>query len=413
MEQEKINIEARLKKTIQEVKYLATENSWRYRPLMRYCFLKYEQLQYWLYKTDIWKELSAYPEFRDYTLEECQQDLDTLCQWGNLIPVQDTAKARTVEEFKTKQYRYQLSEYSVEIERMTIALENLAVEGGSLEPSLIERICEALRRLPKMAQAEYTATGAWWHSLNTDFKVLNQNYQDYMRSFHSLKAEELLKSSAFISYKDSVIAYLREFIKGLQSNAALIEEELRRVDENIIEEMIEKILTYEMSIPRLELLDETEIRERIYGRWLSIKGWFLGTESRDSEVVRLFNITNELIRKITRYAVQILESLNSAANRKEEYKKLAELFLNCSSMEECHKLSSLAFGVFNSRHFKGDLSRPTDSITGSVYDEPPLMVEIRPRIRTYREKASKLPIIDKSKQKEKLYGQYINDLRRE
>ena len=49
-------------------------------------------------------------------------------QWKNLIPVQDTAKARTVEEFKTKQFRYQLTEYAVEIERMTIALENLSVK---------------------------------------------------------------------------------------------------------------------------------------------------------------------------------------------------------------------------------------------------------------------------------------------
>jgi len=87
-----MKINTKLTKGIQEVKYLATENSWRYRPLMRYCFYRYEQLEYWLYKEEIWEELRKYPEFTAYTLEECQQDLETLVQWGNLVPVQDTAK---------------------------------------------------------------------------------------------------------------------------------------------------------------------------------------------------------------------------------------------------------------------------------------------------------------------------------
>ena len=327
-----MRVSAKLTKAIQEVKYLATENSWRYRPLMRYCFYQYEQLKYWLYKEEIFEELRKSPEFAAYTIEECQQDLETLTEWGNLIPVQDTAKARTVEEFKTKQFRYQLSEYAVEIERMTLTLENLSVEGASLEPSLIERIREAIKQIPAMAEAAPNVTGSWWHGLNADFKTLNQNYQDYIRSFHSLRAEELMKSTAFIAYKDSIIGYLREFIKGLQSNSYWIEEELRGLDERIIRTVLKKVFTYEKSIPRLETVSERDIEENIRGRWQSIRQWFLGTETRNSEVLKLFDITNELIRKITRYAAQIMENLNSAANRKEEYKKLAELFLDRKSV---------------------------------------------------------------------------------
>ena len=66
------------------------------------------------------------------------------------------------------------------------------------------------------------------------------------------------------------------------------------------------------------------------------------------------NITNEIIRKITRFAAQIAESRNSAANRKEEYKKLCEMFLKCETIDEAHKLSALAFGIFNMKHIKGD-----------------------------------------------------------
>ena len=58
----------------------------------------------------------------------------------NLVVEQDTKNARTLEEFKNRKYRYMLSSYSVEIERFVEHLENLHIEGASLEPSLLDRI---------------------------------------------------------------------------------------------------------------------------------------------------------------------------------------------------------------------------------------------------------------------------------
>ena len=44
-------------------------------------------------------------------------------------------------------------------------------------------------------------------------------------------------------------------------------------------------------------------------RWQSLFNWFVG-ENDNNEVNRLFEITNEIIRKITRYALQIGELHN-------------------------------------------------------------------------------------------------------
>ena len=68
-------------------------------------------------------------------MEQCQNDLQALNEWGNLTAHQDTSKASTIQEFKNKRYRYQLSEYSVAIERMTIELEQMEIEGASLPVS--------------------------------------------------------------------------------------------------------------------------------------------------------------------------------------------------------------------------------------------------------------------------------------
>ena len=67
------------------------------------------------------------PLFADYRLEQCQQDLTMLTEWKNLNTIQDTKKgSHPSKNSRTKKYRYQMTEYSVEIERLVIRLENLS-----------------------------------------------------------------------------------------------------------------------------------------------------------------------------------------------------------------------------------------------------------------------------------------------
>lgn len=409
-----MDITTKLTKPIIETKYLTAENCWRYRPILRYFFLQYEKIRYWMYKEEVFEALKSHAYFETYSMEQCKQDLDVLVGWGNLVPVQDTSRASTVEEFKNKQFRYQLSEYSVEIERLTIRLENIFVEGASLEPTLFERIKDEVLKINVIANEDMKNVGIWWRDLNTDFKRLNQNYQDYMRSFHSLRAEELMKTREFIAYKDSIIEYLREFVKGLQRNAHIIEDALRNLPEETIKKLLNKAFENEKSIPRIDSeITDSMLFDNITGRWESFRDWFLGANSRESEVVRLLEITNDIIRKITRYASQIAESRNSAANRKEEYKKLCEMFLVCENIDEAHKLSSMAFGIFNTRHIKGDFTRKTESINSGVYDEEPAQIEIKPKVRNYREKSPRSSIQDKTESKRRLKQEYIRKIEQE
>ena len=124
--------------------------------------------------------MKADPFFADYRLEQCQQDLAMLVEWKNLNTIQDTRKVASIEEFKNKKYRYQMSEYSVEIERLVMRLENLFVEGASLEPTLLERIRRNVDRFEEMSKKDTDTVYTWWNDLNNDFIRLNQNYKDYL-----------------------------------------------------------------------------------------------------------------------------------------------------------------------------------------------------------------------------------------
>lgn len=226
-----MQVSDKLIKPVMEVKYLSADNADRYRCIMRIFFENYEKLKYRLYQEDVYEEMLKDSFFADYRPEQCLQDLTMLTEWGNLNPIQDTRKVASIAEFKNRKYRYQMSEYSVEIERLIIRLENLYIEGASLEPTLLERIRKSIEILPEIAEKDYDEVHIWWTDLITDFVRLNQNYQDYVRDLNSLKAEKMMRTMEFLVFKDRLIDYLRGFIKGLQRNVGVIEENLRSYDE--------------------------------------------------------------------------------------------------------------------------------------------------------------------------------------
>lgn len=409
-----MHITEQLQKPVKEANYLNVENTDRYRPILRLFYLKYERMKYWLYQEDVFEELREDPYFSGYTMEQCQQDLAALASWGNLVTIQDSKNVRTLEEFKNRRYQYQLSEYTVEIERMVIRLENLSVEGASLEPTLLERIKEALARLPQMQDASVEQAYGWWQGLENDFVRLNQNYQDYMRALNSARAEELMRTQEFLVFKDHLIEYLRTFVKALQQNVTIIEIYIKNADPAQMQGILEKVVEYEMNIPRIDAqADRNAIRERMHGKWASIEEWFVNKGNQEAEAVKVFDATNEIIRKITRYATRLSEMSNMGANRREEYFKVAEMFAKCQGIHEAHRLAACVFGVEAPLHLKGDLARATDSMHSSIYEEEPYVVKLAPRVRTYREKAKRSGIVDRSREQEQIRREMLERLERE
>lgn len=394
-----------------EAKYLNADNVDRYRSIMRIFYENYEKLKYWMYQEEVYQAMIQDPYFSEYRLEQCQQDLNALTEWKNLVTIQDTRKVSSLEEFKNKKYRYQMSEYSVEIERLVIRLENLFIEGASLEPTLLERIRHQVERFSDMVYADTEAVYVWWNDLNNDFIRLNQNYQDYIRDLNSVKAEEMMRTKEFLLFKDKLVEYLRSFIKGLQRNVGVIEESLRLLDSDVINLILEKVIEYEMSIPRMDVEVSRElIEEKTKGRYKSIRNWFVAENGQENEAAKLFDATNDIIRRITRYATQLSEKNALGGNRKEEYRKVAEIFLKCRDLDEAGKMSAMVFGIERPYHFKSSHVRETESMNKGVYEEAADEILLKPRVRTYREKVNRSSITDVSKEKEETRKQMARQI---
>lgn len=409
-----MNITEKMFKPLTEVRYLTAENVDRYRVIIRLFYEKYEKMKYWLYQEEVLEEVRSLSVFSTYTMEMCQQDLAALKAWGNLDTIQDTRHAGTIEEFKNRKYSYQLTQTTVEIERMVIRLEHMEYEGSSLEPSLLERIAAAVNEIPIIAKENPEKISGWWKNFQEDFRRLNQNYMDYMHELNSAKAETMMQTEAFMLFKDRMIEYLRSFIKSLQRVIPVIEKRLTELDREAVEYILEQVVQYELSIPHFdEVLEEQQLRDNIRGQWQSFEEWFLHSEEMDSQVAILFETTNEMIRKITRYAARISEQSNAGANRREEYLQLARIFGRCETIEEAHRLSACVFGIEKPFHLKGNYARETDSIYSGVYDEPASVVMLQPRTRSFKGRSSRSTVADHSRKKKETREAVLQQLQQE
>lgn len=388
-----------LEEEIKETAYLTAENAFRYRPIMRFFYEKYEQAENWLYKEDVHQALKEHQ--KEYTLEECARDLDFLVSKKSLTTMQDTENANTLEKFKFKNFRYQMTDYAIEIERMTIRLEEMEVKVTSLESRLFERIKTHLTKLMDITSKNENELYEIWADLTTDFTNLNQSYQDFLKKFNEPETEELLQSTLFIEFKNDLIHYLENFIKEYIRYSKEIQDILKEITEENVNIFMDSLVEHHKKAPKVRPnFDFNHLKEINKGRYTSIKKWFYN-ESGMSEGERLLKATTNIISKITKYASNLIELHGNMIQRKEDYKKLAKLFDKEETLKDAHTLASTVLGVNIIRHFKGISNVLSDSIVNS-YEVEPIEIEIDPMKRGMKIIHQRTPIKDNSKEKQKI-----------
>ena len=203
-------------------------------------------------------------------MDQLVLDLNALVKWKNLTPIQDPGRVYTIADYKNKQYQYTMSEYAVEIERLTVRLENIFLESGNLSTNFFVRLEKSLDEASMMERTSLKEVNEWWNLLQEDFKRLNQNYQDYLRDFYSGKTEQLMKSVEFIVHKDKFIQYLTDFVQEMQRHSRKIERILVQNIPVIEETVLEKVVQSKLDIPHAQLEvhgnAEQSIRENVQGK---------------------------------------------------------------------------------------------------------------------------------------------------
>lgn len=385
---------------ISETKYLSADNYTVYRTIMRIFYLEHQKMHYQMDRDTVLSMLQRQPQFAQYTPERLTLDLQQLVSWKNLTPIQDPRKPRTIAEFKNRQFQYMMSQSAIEIERMTITLENLSTRTAGLSASPFRRIREDLYKAERLDDLPLREVHAWWQDLQEDFQRLSQNHQDYLREFYGPGMEMQMKSVDFILYKQNLVRYLEDFIQDLQRSAAQIGAQLERFSSEQTAHILELVQRSELEIPRPQSEQtpnwKDELQARCRGVWQSLSNWFTGSEATARQVL---DVTNEVIRRTVQNAALLVQMENMGVSNKAELNHLLSLFAGFQSLEKAHQLSALVFGVQQARHFTFSFVRETERVDLSTYEELPFEYPLQPRTRSYKPRLDRSGFADKSAQK--------------
>lgn len=373
-----------LLKPIIEMSYLNAQNVGRYRCIMRFFYDQHQRLRYWLKPQEIFDGITALELLEaDYTLEQCQKDLGQLVEWNNLVPRHDGGRSATVEEYLRKKFRYQMTPYAVEIERLVAGLEKIRGYGGSLEPTLFENIAASLDRL-ESASTPFPPGEAvsLWEKVYGDFVKLTENASDYIASLQSSKVEELMLTEAFLIYKESVTRYLQDFIQGLQRYAYKIEAVLATTRQNIADTFLSDVQRDLSARPQLdEPLTPDEQLNKLREEWQSLVRWFAGHEGEHSDVYFLEQTTKDTIARIVRNALRIQEKHRLGVSRRRELDYLGKWFFSLEELGDAHRLAAHTFALYRCRHFQGIDEKNTDNTEVSMWQAGPNIRELHSRSR--------------------------------
>ncbi len=384
---------------IDEVKYLSQENTPYYRIIMRFFYNKYEQAEYWLYKEDIYDGIKD--NFDDYSIEELERNLEFLVQNNSLTRLQDTENISSLNDWMFRNYRYQITDKAVIVERMTIEFEELEVKVTSLEPRLFERISTLVKKLVNINNLTENQIYEIWTDLTNDFKNLNEQYQDFLKKFHEAKTEELLQSEAFLEFKSSMINYINNFISSYIKASTDIKNALLDIDSSKVNYMMDMLISHQKKAPKISPeFDFDKLRRVNLGKWNSIDKWFVNANGI-SEGERLLEATQKIIAKIYKYASSLLELHGNMINRKEDYIHAIKMFDAFKNISDAEKLSLSLFGIIKSKHFKGTSEINTDSLIPS-YDVDTIEIPVSSQVREYKVKNDITPIQDKTNEKKEI-----------
>src|SRR3984893_13613165 len=259
---------------LQIFSYLVTSNRVRwYRVIMRFFLQCHRELYRYQLTAQEVRDTVRTTFDPEYTLEQCQNDLAALKEWGNITTIYDSSRATSIASFLSPALLYQATPEGIAIETFLDEQTRASMGKGSLRQgdlphlwNLLQNIDEALR----IHAGELTATDGRemaeeWQRAFEIWNTMAREAAQYLANMIQAAQQGRPDFDAYQAYKAAVVAYVHGFAQSLTLYSrrirALLAEwiETGKKDRlvNIVAEHLEPPSpTLEQRTPREELLQE-------------------------------------------------------------------------------------------------------------------------------------------------------------
>jgi uncharacterized protein (TIGR02677 family) len=320
------------------------------------------------------------------TLEEAQQALAQLVEWGNLQAQPDTARVATIEDFYRKRLLYRLTSGGEAVEAGLKVFVATLARRAELQSVALEDIRARLLALADLSREE-PMDAAKIHATLRDlvhvFEGLAANAEAFMtglsRSIDLARAE----AGVVMSFKSRLIDYLERFIGDLVTRSSQIVELLEALapGESALLELAAGREARDVAPGDAEA-EEQSAAARLTSwreRWAGLRRWFLSEGRGYSQAELLRKSALAAIPRLLQAVAALNERRAGRSDRAADFRRLALWFLEASGDDEAHRLWRAAFALSPARHLA---LTPKDRDVGtsvSWKDAPP--IEVFPQLR--------------------------------
>lgn len=391
--------EHQMVKKIWAANYLTVENVERYRKIMRFFYTNHRQMQGVLYRPEILEYMRSEHDV-SYKEFELNQDLENLVSWGNLQRQQEMIRPKSIEEYRNKNFRYQITNEGIIVEEMVFQLTHKKnATRGALDEKGIRRLLKLLNQLIN-GEGDLLEN---WLATRQEFRKIGEDTANYIGYITSPDVDSRMKAEQFLIYKDRFVNYLRNFIATVQSLYHQFKVVVAKIDQIDQETLIEELYQKELEIPTFDGMSKEEVTEQFQGEVRTIKTWFLGRENRPSEYENLMQQTDQMITKITGLIYFYGQEVQQYQSRRKDYLQIAKWFQQAEDLAEAQKRYAAIFGLSQTRHFYVPEASEATSTKQDSWELPASTLFLNNRGRGARlERKAKSFTIDYEQQKAQL-----------
>ena len=407
--------------------YLVNSNRIRwYRVIMRFFFQCHRELyRYQLTAQEVRDAVRAALD-ADYTLEQCQNDLAALKEWGNVTTIYDSSRATSIASFLSPALLYQATPEGIAIETFLDEQARANMGKGSLRQGDLPHLWKSLQLLDEELHMPATGlTPAWGREVTEEwqraFEIWNTMARDaaqYLANMIQAAQQGRPDLEAYQAYKAAVVAYVHGFAQALTQYSRRIRVLLSEWSETGKKEQLIKIIAQHLEPPAPTLENrssEAELLQEARNQVEALMNWFTLGKNADSFRRNALAEVDKVVRRASVLAASARPNANYATN----LNLLAHQLLQAKDGETAQQLFSLAFANLLPVHLpeslSGTASAAYDAKDGNVWQEPPgVTLRLRPISRANRgEHPLEDPVIDNRTIIRKLVVQYEEKLQQE
>lgn len=394
---------------VQIFSYLVSPNRTRwYRVIMRAFLQRHKELyRYQLTAQEIRDAVRAAFD-PEYTLEQCQNDLTSLKEWGNVTTIYDSSRATSIASFLSPALLYQATPEAIAIETFLDEQARASAARGSLRQGDLPRLWQSLQSidallqaLPAKPAADLMSSSARelaeeWQRAFEGWNTMAREAAQYLANMTNAAQQAGPNLEAYQQYKAAVVAYVHGFAQALTQYSRRIREQLHTWSITGQKARLVEIVALYLDPPALTTENrrsESELTREATNQVEAIIHWF--AEGNNADSFRRNALAE--VDKVVRRASVLAASARPNANYATQLNTLAQHLLQARDGEIAQQLFSVAFANLLPVHLPeglaGTPSTAYDSHQPGVWQEPATVeLHLRPINRGYR--GNQLPLED-------------------